>query len=155
PHDGATPSGNAVAATAMARLFKLTGRREYFDRVERTLNLFQSVMVESAVASAQMVIALELFRGPTVEIVFAGDPDDPETLAFKAAVHRRFLPNKVVASVSADGFGGNTGSIALLEGKSSIGGRPAVYLCRDFVCQAPIVDRSALETALDGLTRGG
>ena len=39
PHDGAIPSGNAMAATVMARLGKLTGRMDLVEKTDRTLEL--------------------------------------------------------------------------------------------------------------------
>jgi uncharacterized protein len=42
-----------------------------------------------------------------------------------------FDPNAVVA------FGPDDG-VPLLEGKDFVDGRPAVYICENFACQAPI-----------------
>jgi len=38
--------------------------------------------------------------------------------------------------------------VPLLAGRPLVGGRPAAYVCRGFVCSAPVTDVSALGAAL-------
>jgi len=38
--------------------------------------------------------------------------------------------------------------IALLEGKSLVHGRPAVYVCQNYTCKAPVTDLADLEGSL-------
>ena len=52
-----------------------------------------------------------------------------------------FDPNAVVAFGPAEG-------VPLLEGKRYVDGRPALYVCERFVCQAPVTDPAALTTSL-------
>ena len=37
--------------------------------------------------------------------------------------------------------------LALFEGRTEVDGRPAAYVCRDFVCRMPVTDPDALEDA--------
>jgi uncharacterized protein YyaL (SSP411 family) len=60
----------------------------------------------------------------------------------------RYLPNRVMAG-AAEGAPDVAG-LPLLEGKTTVGGRPAAYVCRRYVCQAPTTDPQALERQLDG-----
>lgn len=150
PSDGATPSGNAVAATAMARLAKLTGRGDLAAKVDRTLGAFHSVIDRSPMGAAQMLIALGVHSGPTVEIAIVGEPESPDARAMLRAIHRRYLPNKVIAC-GRDGMH----APGLLEGKTAVGGAATVYLCRNFACQQPITDLGALEAELDRLAAPG
>ena len=79
PHDNATPSGNAMAVTALLRLAKLTGRNDLRDKAERTLGLFRGIMEASAMAAAQMLIAYDFYLGPVQEFAIVGDPEQAET----------------------------------------------------------------------------
>jgi hypothetical protein len=38
--------------------------------------------------------------------------------------------------------------VPLLAGRPVIGGRPAAYVCRGFVCSAPVTEVSALSAAM-------
>jgi uncharacterized protein len=38
----------------------------------------------------------------------------------------------------------------LVEGKSAVDGAAAAYVCRDFTCERPTTDTSALAAALGG-----
>src|SRR5262249_28171633 len=79
PHDNATPSGNAMAVTALLRLAKLTGRADLREKAGRTLRLFRGIMEASAMAAAQMLIAYDFDLGPVKEYAIVGDPANDET----------------------------------------------------------------------------
>ena len=59
------------------------------------------------------------------------------TGGFGKAALRRFDPHAVVAFGPAE-------DVPLLEGKTLVGGRPAVYVCERFACQAPVTDPAQL-----------
>ena len=61
--DNATPSGNAMAATALLKLGRLTGRRELEDRAVKTLESLSGQMKNLPSASGQALIALEFLLG--------------------------------------------------------------------------------------------
>jgi uncharacterized protein YyaL (SSP411 family) len=82
------------------------------------------------------LVALDLHLAPRREIAIVGPPDSEVA---RAALSR-FDPKAVVAFGPADG-------VPLLEGKSLVDGRPAVYGCVRFACQAPVTDAAALASA--------
>lgn len=149
PLDGATPSGNGMAATAMARLARLTGRGDLVDKTERTLRLFGGVMRRSPTASAQMTIALGLHRGPTIQAAVVGDPQSDAVARALDLLRRRFFPNKVVALRAPDWPEDAVAPVALLAGKAGRAGGLTVYLCRDFACDAPVDGVEAFREALE------
>ena len=73
-YDGATPSGNSIAALVLLRLGRLTAdeRLESFGR--RTLDAFAESLERAPSGSPQMLLAVDFALGPTKEIVIAGDP---------------------------------------------------------------------------------
>ena len=63
-------------------------------------------------------------------------------------VQDSYLPNKTLQWVSPDA---RLEEISpLLEGKSQVGGRPTVYVCRNFTCAPPVTDWEGLEPLLEG-----
>jgi hypothetical protein len=65
-----------------------------------------------------------------------------------AEVFGRFLPNRVVAAA----VGGDTAQRAglpLLEGRDAIDGKPTAFVCRDYTCDLPVTEASALAGQLD------
>ena len=95
--DSSTPGGNALAATALVQLGKLTGRTEYLEAAHKTLEAAGGLMQRYPAAAAQMLCALGLELGPTPELVMLGDAESGEVRDVVAALRRRFIPDKVVA----------------------------------------------------------
>ena len=149
--DSSTPSGNALAATALLRLGKLTGRQDYLDAALETLHAAAGLMDRFPTAAAQMLTALELHLGPTPEIVILGDPRQADTNAALADLRRRFIPNRVVAlRESAEQPATVSDNVAphrsaaldpLFAGKTAAEPTPAVFVCENFACQAPVHGR--------------
>ncbi|MGF1583155.1 MAG: thioredoxin domain-containing protein, partial [Gemmataceae bacterium] len=71
--DGAVPSGNSMAATALLRLGKLTGESLFLETAERTLHAFHGIMQQHPAACAQMFLALVFLMGPLDEFAVVGD----------------------------------------------------------------------------------
>jgi uncharacterized protein len=144
PHDSSVPSGNSLAVLSLLRLAKLTGRRDLYDKAEKTLILFRDLMVSSPMAAPQMLSALDFFLGPVQELAVVGDPDSEETRKALRIIRQRFRPNQVVAFKPATGASADLEkTIPLLAGKTAQG-PVTTYVCRDFTCQAPVVGAAAL-----------
>jgi uncharacterized protein YyaL (SSP411 family) len=84
-----------------------------------------------------MLCALDLHFSPPREIAILGGPESEVARAALAG----FDPNAVVAFGPADG-------VLLLEGKTLVDGRPAVYVCERFACRAPVTEPEELVTKI-------
>ena len=156
PHDNATPSGNAMAVTALLRLAKLTGRTDLQHKAERTLTLFAGLMRGSPMAAGQMLIALDFDLGPVREFAVVGDPANAETQQVLRLIRQRFRPHKVVCGKRGVGSRsqaqlGNESEVEkmvpLLANRSAQG-VVTTYICENQTCQAPVVGARALEAVL-------
>jgi uncharacterized protein YyaL (SSP411 family) len=144
--DNATPSGNAMAAMALLRLAKLTGRNDLLRKAAATLQLSRGLMADRPTGCGQMFLALDFFLGPVQEFAVVGDPADEQTKRVLRAIHGRLRPGKVVAlkaprETTADKV------LPLLAGKLG-GGGVTTFICQNFTCQAPLVGAAAFEAAL-------
>jgi uncharacterized protein YyaL (SSP411 family) len=61
--DSSTPSGNGLAATLLVRLGQRLGRDDYRQAAEGTLRAFGPLLRQMPVAAAQMLTALDMYRG--------------------------------------------------------------------------------------------
>ncbi|MEM6799608.1 MAG: thioredoxin domain-containing protein [Planctomycetota bacterium] len=142
--DNATPGGNSLAAMALVRLGKLTGRSDFLEAAHNTLAASSAMMQQAPMAMGQMLTALDLWLGPTPELVLSGDDG-----ALAAAIHRRFLPNRVVASRPGPAA---TETSPLLEatfaGKEATGGEPTLFVCENQACQEPVVGSTDIAKAI-------
>jgi uncharacterized protein YyaL (SSP411 family) len=147
PHDSSIPSGNAVAALALLRLAKLTGRADLCAKAEATLKLFQGLMASAPAAAGQMLLALDFYLGPVEEFAVIGEATGKDPRRVLRAIRSGFRPLKVVAFTSTAAGDDLARLIPLLAGKAPQK-EAATYICRDFVCQAPLVGAEAVEAVL-------
>ena len=143
--DGSTPSGNAVAAHVLLRLHHLTAEDHYRMRAEEILRLYRSEAATNPFAYATLLQALELSTEGPAEVVVAGVPGAPDTEALWAAVASVYLPHHVLVS----SMPGAAETLPPARGRPQVDGRATAYVCRNFVCSAPVTDPSALRPLLE------
>ena len=127
--DNPTPSGNSMLAFHLLRLARLWGDDELEHRAVGVLRLMRDVIPRAPQGFGWALCALELYLSQPHELAIVGDPQSDVA---RAAL-RPFDPNGVIAFGPTDG-------VPLLEGKTLVGGKPAVYVCERFACQAPVTD---------------
>jgi hypothetical protein len=140
-YDGAVPSGNAVAMSNFLRLARLTGHQEYEEKAAALSRAFSDSIAPSPGAYTQFMIALDLARGPSYEVVIVGDPQAEDTKAMVGALRKAFVPNKVVIFRPAGeeapditSLAGFTKDLAYLNNKAT------AYVCRAFRCELPTTE---------------
>jgi uncharacterized protein YyaL (SSP411 family) len=131
--DHPTPSGNSMLAFVLLRLGRIFGEEEFERRAAGVLRLVRDTLPRAPGAFGHALCALDLYLSPPRELAVIGSPDD-EVAKWALAP---FDPNAVVA------FGPAAG-IPLLEGKDYVDGKPAVYVCERFACQAPVTEPAGL-----------
>ena len=142
--DNATPSGNGTMAHVLARLFYLTGATSYRDRAETLIALFSGDEPRRLTNQPSLLDGFALLEG-AVQIVIAGDADDPATRALIKAAHDAALPDRVIVRLNP-GAALPDGHPA--AGKGPVDGRPAAYVCAGAVCGLPLTDPEALRDDL-------
>ena len=83
-----------------------------------------------------MAAALSTYIAGVQQIVIVGPAEAREKLARAAAL--RHLPFAVTLNVSADRQRELAASLPLVASMQPIGGKAAVYVCRDFTCKQPV-----------------
>ncbi len=148
--EGATPSGNALAAMAFLRGGLLLGDENLYEIGVAALRACHQVINKSPVSASSMMLAVQFHLGSPKEIVIAGEPSDPRTRALLEAAWRRFPQAGVVALI----HDGNREQLIKLSsvysGKVPVDGVPSAYVCERGTCQAPVSDPATLTKALGG-----
>jgi uncharacterized protein YyaL (SSP411 family) len=137
PHDNAWPSGTSAAAFALLRLHALGGPALYRQRAEELFRMYGAAAAHNPFGFSHLLAALELARRGSVEVVLAGDRQAAAPLV--ECVHRIYHPSRVLCFAEDAPIG---------EGRAPVAGRPAAYVCRERVCQAPVTGPEELARAL-------
>jgi len=132
--DTPTPSGNAMLAWVLLRLARIWGDDELERRAVSVFRLVEPALRRQPGFFAWALCALDLWLGPPRELAIAGPVGSPVARAALAP----FQPRTVVAVGPSD-------DVPLLAGKGLVDGKPAVYVCERFVCQAPVTEPAELE----------
>jgi uncharacterized protein len=127
--DQPTPAGNSMLAEVLLRLARIYGDDELEQRAVGVFRLVREALPRVPLAFGHVLSALDLHFSPPREIAIVGPPDSEVA---RAAL-RNFDPNAVVAFGPSD-------AVPLLAGKGLVDGKPAVYVCERFACQAPVTD---------------
>jgi uncharacterized protein len=140
-YDGAEPSPNSVAALNLVRLAQMTDRAEYRERAVKAFSAFSNRLENAPSAMPQMLVALGFHLSKPRQIVIAGQPAEPGTLALLRVVHHPFIPNKIL--LLADGGPGQASlgrSLDFIKTVRPLEGKPTAYICENYVCQLPTSD---------------
>jgi uncharacterized protein YyaL (SSP411 family) len=131
--DNPTPAGNSMLAFVLLRLARIWGDDELERQAMGALRLVRDLLPRAPSAFGWALSALDLYLSPPRELAIIGGPDSDVA---RAAL-RGFDPTAVVAFGPAD-------DVPLLDGKTLVDDKPAVYVCERFACCAPVTDAAAL-----------
>ena len=127
--DNPVPSGNSMLAHVLLRLSRIYGDDELERHAVGVLRLVHTALGRVPSAFGWALCALDLYLSPPRELAIIGSPGDELARAALAP----FEPNSVAAF-------GPSEYVPLLAGKGRVDGKPTLYLCERFACQAPVTD---------------
>jgi uncharacterized protein YyaL (SSP411 family) len=148
-YDNAVPSGIAAAIDWLFRLGVFFGEERYETLGLKALRPMADLMGRYPSGFGRYLGALDFHLGPPAEValVWPERAGAASADALARVVFGRYLPNKVVAG-GADGPSGDA-ELPLLTARGTVGGKPTAYLCRRYVCQAPVTTPEALAEQLE------
>ena len=149
--DDSTPSGNGVAALALARLGHLLGERAYIDASDRTLRCAWDQMLRAPYAFCTLLDALEEHLTPPETVIIRGGEDAGP---WRRAAAEGYAPHRIVIAIpeNAAGLPGVLNSYTPSEATRA-------FVCRGTQCEPPIdsleafVERMAITALVPDSTR--
>ncbi len=148
--DSPTPAGNPTAAAALLRLEELSGRKEYREIAEDTLESFAGIVEHFGLYAGSYGLALERLVVDHVQVVIVGT--GPEADELERVAMARFAVNKMVISLTPqqivrdglpEGLAETVLQVPRPEGTGAWG-----LVCRGRMCMPPVTDAAALLKAL-------
>jgi uncharacterized protein YyaL (SSP411 family) len=144
PADGPTPAGIAAAAGALVSYAALAGSPEHRARGEEALASLARLVAQAPRAAGWAAAVGEALVAGPLEVAVSG-PAGAQRDALARAARSSSSPGAVVVA----GEPGAPG-VPLLADRPLVGGSAAAYVCRGFVCSAPVTELSALSAAMAG-----
>jgi uncharacterized protein len=141
-HDGATPSGNGVAAFALNRLGHLTGDTRYLTAAERTVRAFYAHIEQHPPAFASLLCALEEMIEPTRTVVLAGVK--AHTRTWVTSINQQYRPDAMIVAVDP-----RTAELPVTLAQPAPAVGVNAYVCQGVTCSAAVATIEALTRLLD------
>lgn len=144
--DGSVPSGSSVAARCLLRMARLEGKESYLEATASILSLYAPVARRSPDQFANMLCVMDSYlrRPREIALVYDSREEGSKTHeAFLFALNTSYRPDDLVLLFDCASAGPHPSP--LLQGKIASGGKPTVYICRDFTCAEPIDDIDRLK----------
>ncbi len=139
--DNAEPSGQSALAGALLTYAALTASAAHREAAERALSACGAVAAQNPRFGGWALAVAEAGAAGPLEVAVVGSGPIADELL--AAARASSSPGLVLAHGEPD-----TPGVPLLEHRPLAGSSPAAYVCRGFVCDAPVTTAAQLEVAL-------
>lgn len=152
--DSSVPSGNAMAASGLLTLGRLTDETELLDESKRTLQACSGLIAASPQAAGQSLRALHRGLLPSRQWALIGGDNRAEFEELRSELLRVFEPQAVTVVCRDESQREALESLCpLVEGRKAVGGQVTLYVCTDFVCQAPMIGAESIRQFFRSVAR--
>jgi uncharacterized protein YyaL (SSP411 family) len=142
--DNVIPSGNAMAADVLLRIAAYTGDDDYRRPAEEMLAAMVPMMQHYPGGFSHWLSVLEFHLAPPHEIALIGNSTAEDMRAMLKVAFGAYRPHQVVA-LAAPNDEVAASIVPLLADRPQQSGRATAYVCRQFICKAPVTDPASLE----------
>jgi uncharacterized protein YyaL (SSP411 family) len=143
--DHATPSGNALAVEALAKIAAFTEGGQYRELAEKALMQVAEVAPRYPTAFAHWLCIADFALSRVKQVAIVGDLLDEATQALIRVVREGYRPNLVLAASNTPP---PEGSPELLSERPLLDKKPTAYACQGFICGQPTTNVDELREEL-------
>ena len=146
-YDGAIPSSNSVSVLNGYRLSRLTGHSDFEHQSEQILKAFSEQISDAPAGYTFALYAHQMMEQNSNEILIAAKKQDELTTSFLKTARDHVGSGSVILlkiKESAD----QLANVAPFTRSFPIKEKPAVYVCSNFACKAPVFDTDSLKELL-------
>jgi len=145
-HDDATPNANGTMVSNLVKLYLLTGHTAYNDKANQILQAFSASVQSAPLAYAGLLNGfLDVFEQIHAVVVLPDDKTDRQPLISALNACKFPLTISVVTRQT------NLPELHPAHGKSAIGNKPTVYICKGRVCSSPVTEISNINDIISKL----
>ncbi len=144
--DSSVPSGNAMAASGLLTLARLTGSAKFDEAARNTLQACSGVIASSPQAAGQSLRTLNRCLEPSREWVLIAGDDAVQFAQACAGLLKLLQPQAVTITCASETQRKNLeATCPLVVDRTAKNHEVTLYACTDQVCLAPIVGVTAIE----------
>ncbi len=151
--DGSLPSGNAVAAMNLLRLYQLTGEDDYRRRADRTLAAFAGPLRDRPGAVADLLAALDYADDRVLEVVIVTPERRAQAEPMLAQLRAVYAPSLELVVVPAAKVNAVAAQAPIVAGKRLLHGLVTAYVCQDRRCELPTTDPARFRRQISAVAR--
>jgi uncharacterized protein len=145
--DNATPAGSSLAAELFVRLAELTGDDALRQRAAGIVDRLAAAAARYPMAFGHLLTVADMLINGAIEVAIAGAPESAAFRELTRVAGARFVPGLVLA-------GGQGSSLPVLAGRAATAGVPVAFVCRNYACELPVTDPTALDDQLAEAAKG-
>ncbi len=133
-YDGAIPSSNSLGLYLLLKLGRITENADWMNKADQLGKLFSSELIRSGSSITMGMMALQFqMHEPGEIVVVEGNGKNPEIKNF---LNTTFLPSKIALWKSEDV--GIHAIAPFTKLYSPIENNTAIYVCKNYTCEAPV-----------------
>lgn len=147
-HDGAMPSGNAIALYNLIRLGRLTAQPEYEQRAQSMRAAFTDEIRRYPAAYSFFMLAVNWMETGGQEVVLVGEATHPEIRNMLETFRKTYHPQRVIHLVTQQNAPELFRLAPFTRTYSTFSGSAWAFLCHGHVCEQPVSTNEALKILL-------
>ena len=152
-YDGAEPAAASVTVRNLLALGHVVSDPALVEAARRALERYGPQIGQVARVMPMMLANVAIWHGGAPQVVIAGAPGAPDTLALERVVARKYTPGLIQIPRPPARVDERLDARApWLAAMTDRDGRATAYVCRDFACREPTTAPAALERELDAST---